>query len=106
MQRIIKGDIVVVIAGRDKGMRGAVLKVLRKKDKNNVKMIVSGVNVRSKHKKPISDNPGGVIKKECLIDSSNLSLLCKHTDKPSKVGYKYLDGKKVRIYKKSMECVE
>ncbi|MBQ4874893.1 MAG: 50S ribosomal protein L24 [Rickettsiaceae bacterium H1] len=100
--------MVSVIVGRDKGMKGAVLKVIRdKKNKSKVKMIVSGINMRVKHKKPNhGQHVGEIIKKECLIDSSNLSLLCKSDGKNSKIAYKYLDdGKKIRMYKSSKEYV-
>ncbi len=112
MKRIIKGDTVIVNAGKYRGVVGVVLRVVASKSRgegcSSTKMIVAGVNQRVKHEKPSANSAGGLVKKESLIDSSNLSLLCKFTNKGSKVGYKYLEGgeKKTRFYKRSKECLE
>ena len=96
---IKKGDVVYVNAGNDKGKTGKVLEVLRDKDR----VIVEGVNMVSKHTKPNSQNPqGGIVKQEAGIHISNVQLM-DSSAKPVKVGYKTVDGKKVRYAKKSGE---
>ena len=96
---IKKGDVVFVNAGNDKGKTGKVLEVLRDKDR----VIVEGVNMVSKHTKPNSQNPqGGIVKQEAGIHISNVQLM-ESSAKPVKVGYKTVDGKKVRYAKKSGE---
>ncbi len=99
-----KGDIVEVIAGEDKGKRGRVLKVLRKKDK----VIVEGVNIVYKHKKPTSpDAEGNIVQQEAPIHISNVLPICPETGKPTRVGRrKDENGKLVRYSKKSTNKVE
>ena len=98
---IKKGDVVFVNAGNDKGKTGKVLEVLRDKDR----VIVEGINMVSKHTKPNSQNPqGGIVKQEAGIHISNVQLM-DSSAKPVKVGYKTVDGKKVRYAKKSGEEV-
>lgn len=96
MQRIRKGDQVVVIAGRDKGTKGTVLS--RVDDRH---VIVEGVNVV---KKAVRPNPalgteGGLIDKAMPIDQSNVMLVNPETGKGDRVGFKIVDGKKVRVFK-------
>ena len=96
MQRIRKGDEVVVIAGRDKGTKGTALSRV---DDSHV--IVEGVNVVKKHVRP---NPhlgvaGGIVEKNMPIDQSNVMLVNPETGKGDRVGFKEVDGKKVRVFK-------
>jgi large subunit ribosomal protein L24 len=104
MNKIKKGDDVIVIAGKDKGKRGNVLRVLE-----NGRVLVDGINVVKKHVRP---NPqagetGGIVEKEAAMDVSNVALYDAATGKASRVGIKTLeDGKKVRIYKTSGEMVD
>ena len=96
MQRIIKGDQVVVIAGRDRGTKGTVLS--RVDDRH---IIVEGVNVV---KKAVRPNPalgveGGIVDKTLPIDQSNVRLVNPETGKGERVGFKEVDGKKVRVFK-------
>jgi large subunit ribosomal protein L24 len=96
MQRIRKGDEVVIIAGRDKGKRGVVL---TRVDEQHV--TVEGVNVVKKHVRP---NPmkgvtGGIVDKTLPIDVSNVMLFNPGTSKGDRVGFKVVDGKKVRVFK-------
>ncbi len=87
-------------AGNDKSKTGKVLEVLRDKDR----VIVEGVNVVSKHTKPNAKNPqGGIVKQEAGIHISNVQLVDPKSGKATRVGYKEVDGKKVRYAKKSGE---
>ncbi len=104
MQKIKKGDDVVVISGRDNGRRGTVLDV-----QENGRVLVEGVNMVKKHQKP---NPnagvqGGIIEKEMSLDRSNVMLFNPITEKADRVGIKKLeDGRKVRFYKSNNEVVD
>ena len=102
MRKIKSDDEVIVIAGRDKGKRGKVVKVL----KDN-RLIVSGVQMVKKHQKP---NPqagiaGGIIDKEAPIQVSNVAIFNPDTKKADRVGFKVEDGKKIRVFKSSGEPV-
>ena len=100
--KIKKGDSVIVISGNYKGKSGRVLEIIRKDNK----AIVEGINIVSKHTKPTTDTPqGGITKKEAPIHLSNLMLLDPKSGKPTRVGYKTVDGKKVRFAKKSNEVI-
>ncbi|WP_033827278.1 50S ribosomal protein L24 [Bacillus andreraoultii] len=93
-----KGDKVMVISGKDKGKTGIVLAAYPKKDR----VIVEGVNIIKKHAKPSQDNPqGGIITMEAAIHVSNVMPIDPKSGKPTRVGYQVIDGKKVRIAKKS-----
>jgi large subunit ribosomal protein L24 len=97
--KILKGDKVVVISGKDKGKTGIVQAVYPSKNK----VVVEGVNVHKKHKKPTQQSPeGSVVEIYVPIDASNVAIVDPKTKKPSRVGYIVdKDGKKVRIAKKS-----
>jgi large subunit ribosomal protein L24 len=97
--RVKKDDQVVVIAGKDKGSRGRVLRVLREEDR----VIVEGVNRVKRHSKPTPKNPsGGIIEKEAPIHISNVMLLDTKSDKPTRVrAGTDKDGKKVRVAARS-----
>ncbi len=96
MERIRKGDEVIVIAGRDKGKRGTVL---ARVDERHV--TVEGVNMVKKHVRPnpMKNQPGGIIDKTMPIDVSNLMLFNAATGKGDRVGFKLVDGKKARVFK-------
>ena len=103
MNRIKKGDTVYVNAGNDKGKTGKVLSV----DTAKQRVIVEGVNMVSKHTKPNAKQPqGGIIKQEAPVHVSNLNLIDPKSGKPTRVGFKVEDGKKVRIAKKSGEEIK
>ncbi|MBS7318053.1 MAG: 50S ribosomal protein L24 [Candidatus Cryptobacteroides sp.] len=100
---IRKGDTVFVNAGNDKGKTGKVLEVLREKDR----VVVEGINMVSKHTKPNAQHPqGGIIKQEAAIHISNVQLLDPKTSAPTRVAMKVVDGKKVRVAKKSGEEIK
>lgn len=101
--RVKKGDKVMVITGKDKGKTGTVLAAFPKKDR----VLVEGVNVVKKHSKPSHDNPqGGINSQEAAIHVSNVMLLDPKSKEPTRVGFKVVEGKKVRIAKKSGESLD
>ncbi len=91
------GDNVVIIAGKDKGKEGLITKVVRNKNK----VIVENLNMVTKHIKPQNGVEGQRTTKEAAIDASNVMLVDPSTKKPTRVGFKFEDGKKIRISKKS-----
>ena len=97
--KIVKGDKVVVIAGKDKGKEGIVQAVYPKVNK----VVVEGVNTHKKHQKPTQQNPEGTIVEMYVpIDASNVAIVDPKTKKASRVGYAVdKDGNKIRISKKS-----
>ena len=96
------GDKVVVISGKDKGKEGVVLSA----QPNNNKVVVEGVNVVKKHVRPSQMNPdGGIVEFEAPIHASNVMIVDPKSGKPSRVGFKFVDGKKVRFAKKSGEVL-
>ncbi|MDY0029860.1 MAG: 50S ribosomal protein L24 [Pseudobdellovibrionaceae bacterium] len=100
--KIKKGDQVVVITGKDKGKTGEVTQVMPAENR----VIVSGINIMTKHAKPTQFSAGGLQKIEAPIHVSNVALADPKSGKPTKVGMKKLDdGKKVRFAKKSGETI-
>jgi large subunit ribosomal protein L24 len=101
--KIRKGDKVIVRTGRDKGKSGEVLRVLR----DEARVLVQGVNMVKRHTRPAPGNPGGIIDKEASIHISNVALADPKTGKPTRVGFKLLDGgRKVRIARRSGEAID
>ena len=104
MYKIKRDDEVIVIAGRDKGKRGKVVRILAED-----RLIVSGINMIKKHQKP---NPqagvaGGIIEKEASIHTSNVAIYNSATKKADRVGFKVLEnGYKIRVFKSNGEAVE
>ncbi len=106
MKKIRKGDMVILIAGRDKGRRGAVIEVLA-----DDRVRVEGVNMSKKHQRPNPNaNPavaGGIIEREAPVHVSNVLLFNPATQKGDRVGFKSLeDGRKVRVFKSNQETVD
>ena len=104
MQRVKQGDDVVVVAGKDKGTRGRVLRVIPGADR----VVVEGVNVRTKHIKPSQQNPqGGRVQKEVPIHISNVMLADPETGKPTRVRIQTLEsGRRVRVAVTSGEQID
>ena len=101
--KIRKGDRVKVIAGRSKGKIGDVLRVIAA----DQRVVVSGVNVIKRHTKPSRTEQGGIIEREAAIHVSNVAVLDPKTDKPTKIGFKFLeDGRKVRFARASGETID
>ncbi|HEV7417771.1 50S ribosomal protein L24 [Tianweitania sediminis] len=101
MNKIRKGDKVVVLSGKDKGRSGEVLQVMPKDDK----ALVRGVNIVRKHQKQTQAQEGGIISKEAPIHLSNIALADPKDGKPTRVGFDVRDGKKVRISKRSGDVI-
>ena len=102
MQKIRKGDKVVVLAGKDKGRSGEVLSVQPKEDT----AVVRGVNLIRRHQKQTQSQEGGIITKEAPIHLSNIALADPKDGKPTRVGFAVQkDGKKVRVAKRSGEVI-
>lgn len=98
-----KGDKVMVISGKDKGKTGVILASYPKQNR----VIVEGVNIVKKHSKPSQVNPqGGIISQEAPIHVSNVMPVDPKSGQPTRVGYKEIDGKKVRVAKKSGEVLD
>ena len=96
--KLKRGDKVIVIAGKDKGTVGTIQKSFPKLNR----VVVDGVNTRKKHQKPTQANPEGqIVEIYAPIDASNVALYDEKAKKAVKVGYKVVDGKKVRVNKKT-----
>ncbi len=105
MQKIRKGDEVSVLAGKDKGKRGVVLNVLTEDDK----VIVENVNMIKRHTKgnPGQGVPGGIVEKEAPVDISNVAVWNPVSNRPDRIGFRFLeDGQKVRYFKSNNEVVD
>ncbi len=101
MQKIRKGDKVVVLTGKDKGRTGEVLEVHPKDDK----AVVRGINQVRRHQRQTQSQQGGIITKEAPIHLSNLAIADPKDGKPTRVGFTEKDGKKVRVAKRSGEVI-
>lgn len=104
MNKIRKGDKVILNTGKDKGKQGIVLNIL----KNN-RVIVEGLNMVKKHTKPnpAKGDQGGLVSKEMPINISNIAIFNTKSNKTDKVNFKELkDGKKIRIYKSTQEAID
>ena len=100
-QKIKKGDKVVVLSGKDKGRTGEVVKAMPK----DGKVIVSGINVHARHRKPSQESPqGGIERKEAALHVSNVAIATAD-GKPSRVRFEVRDGKKVRVAAKTGELI-
>ena len=101
--KIKKGDNVVVIAGKDKGKAGEVLRVMP----SEMRVLVQGVNIVKRHTRPAMGNPGGIVEKEAPLHVSNVAHLDPKDRKPTRVGFKTLDdGRKVRFAKRSGDIID
>ena len=100
--KIKKGDQVIVLSGEDKGKTGEVVKSMPKESK----VVVQGINLVKRHTKPSQTTPGGIVTKEAPINVSNVAIVDPKTGKATKIGYKEVDGKKVRVARKSGEVID
>ena len=101
--RIKKDDTVVIIAGKDKGKRGKVLKVLA-----DDRLVVGGINIVKRHTKPnpMSGVQGGIVEKEAPLHVSNVAIFNGATNKADRVGFKVEEGKKIRVFKSTQKPVD
>lgn len=99
---IKKGDLVMVIAGADKGKKGNVVEVIRDKQR----VIVEDVNIVKRHRKPVQNQPGGIVEMPAAIHISNVQLIDPKSGEPTRIGRKEVDGKRVRYSKKSGEIIK
>lgn len=101
MQKIRKGDEVIVLTGRDKNRRGTVLNV------DADRIVVEGINVAKKHVRPnpMAGVQGGIVDKTMPIHISNVALINPETDKADRVGFSVVDGRKVRVYRSNGKVV-
>jgi large subunit ribosomal protein L24 len=96
--KLKRGDTVVVISGKEKGKRGEVERVLPRENR----IVVGGVNVRTRHARPSQQNQQGLYHFEASIDASNVMLVDPNSGEPTKVGYRFTDaGEKLRVARKS-----
>jgi len=103
MMKVKKGDLVRVIAGKDKGKEGKVLRVIPKENK----VIVENVHIVKRHQRPTQRlREGGIIEREAPIHASNVMVVCPSCSKPTRIGYKFVEEKKVRYCKKCGEIVD
>jgi large subunit ribosomal protein L24 len=101
--KIKKGDKVVIVAGKDKGKKGEVIRVMPAKRR----ALVQGVNMVTRHTRPTQTSAGGLMQVEAPLDISNLAIEDPKTGEPTRVGYKILDdGRKVRFAKRSGEVID
>ncbi len=101
--KIRKGDRVIVLAGKDKGREGEVIRAMPK----DGRVVVSGVNMVTRHQKPSQADPQGGLKRfEAPIHVSNVALKDPKTGKPARVGFEVRDGRKVRVLKGSGEVID
>ena len=101
--KIKRGDTVVVISGKERGKRGEVERVIPKENR----VVVGGVNVRTRHARPTQQNQDGLYTFEAPIHVSNVMLVDPESGKPTRVGYRFTDsGEKVRVSKKSGKDID
>jgi large subunit ribosomal protein L24 len=101
MQKIRKGDKVVVLTGKDKGRSGEVIQVMPKEDR----AVVKGINVVKRHQRQTQTQEAGIVNKEASLHLSNIAIMDKD-GKPTRVGFAVVDGKKVRVAKRSGEVID
>jgi large subunit ribosomal protein L24 len=101
---IRKNDSVMVIAGKERGKTGKVLRVLPDKDA----VIIERINIVKRHTKPRGpQQPGGIVEKEASVDASNIMIMCDKCNAPVRIGRKILaDGKKIRICRRCQEALD
>lgn len=95
------GDKVQIITGKEKGKQGTVLKAIPRENR----VIVEGLNIAKKHTRPSMESEGGIVETEAPIHVSNVQLVDPKSGEPTRVGFRFEDGKKVRYAKKSGEVI-
>ena len=100
--KVRKDDEVAVLTGREKGKTGKIVKVFP----DDMTVLVQGVNMVKRHQRPAQGRQGGIVEKEAPIHVSNVALLDPKDRKPTKVGYKTVDGRKLRFARRSGETID
>lgn len=101
--KVRKGDQVIVVAGRDRGKKGEILRVMPKENR----VVVQGVNIIKRHTRPSRTDAGGIVERESPIHASNVAHVDPKSGKATRVGYKFLeDGRKVRVARASGEVLD
>lgn len=100
--KIRKKDTVVVITGRDKGKTGSVLRVFPAENR----VLVQGINMVKRHTSPRAGQTGGIVEKENPIHASNVALVDPKDNKPARIGFKTVDGRKLRFARRSGEMID
>ena len=100
--KVRKDDEVVVITGRDKGKSGKVIRVIP----DELRVVVQGINMVKRHTRPAQGRQGGIVEKEAPIHVSNVAHLDPKDRSPTKVGFKTVDGRKLRFARKSGEMID
>lgn len=102
-KKIRKGDDVIILAGKDKGKTGNVLRVLPKENR----VLVQGVNMVKRHVRASASGPGGIDEREATLHISNVALVDPESNKATRVGFKFLeDNRKVRVARRSGEMID
>ena len=101
MQKIRKGDNIVVLPGKDKGRTGEVIQVMPSEDR----AVVRGINMVKRHQRQTQNAEAGIINKEASIHLSNIAIVAKD-GKPTRVGFAVVDGKKVRVAKRTGDVID
>jgi large subunit ribosomal protein L24 len=100
--KVRKDDEVAVLTGREKGKTGKIVKVFP----DDETVLIQGVNMVKRHTRPAQGRPGGIVEKEAPIHVSNVALIDPKDRKPTKVGYKTVDGRKLRFARRSGEMID
>ncbi|MBL0930965.1 MAG: 50S ribosomal protein L24 [Alphaproteobacteria bacterium] len=100
--KVRKDDEVAVLTGREKGKTGKIVKVFP----DDETVLIQGVNMVKRHPRPTQGRPGGIVEKEAPIHVSNVALIDPKDRKPTKVGYKTVDGRKLRFARRSGEMID
>lgn len=101
--KVKKGDRVIVLAGKDKGRTGEVIRIMPAENR----ALVRGVNIVTRHQRQSAGQEGGLVRKEAPIHLSNIAVEDRESGKPTRIGFKVLeDGKKVRVAKRSGETID
>ena len=103
MRKLKSNDEVIVIAGKDKGKRGTITRLV-----GDRKVVVSGINMVKRHTKPnpMSGVQGGIVEKEAPLHASNVAIFNGETNKADRVGFKVEEGKKIRVFKSTQKAVD
>jgi large subunit ribosomal protein L24 len=104
--KIKKGDTVILLAGKDKGKTGEVLRIVRGVSRNKDRAVVKGLNLMRRHQRQTQTQDGGIFSREASVHISNVAIKDPKDSKPTRVGFEIKDGAKVRVAKRSGEVID